>query len=243
MLAKTPLRFIRVRHLELRSYCPAKKKTLKEKIAGSNQFCPSCFLPLVVAFIFIFTVSQLIVIHRTIEAYKLRNQAYENCYFPLTNTNDSRTLRDLSFSQNFIPSWHSPIPKDLRNAQEQSYPYNLHQKRYLEHNWNPSCTETPELRESSHTFCFFSSLFFVRRHLGHSPQARSKYLSSLVLAGGNMSINFHKDLALRTIATENPQVSRGGKWAPECNARFRVALIIPFRDRYGNFPVYRQTSL
>ena len=52
-------------------------------------------------------------------------------------------------------------------------------------------------------------------------------------AGGNISIDFSEDLPLERILKQTAGVELGGKWAPkDCNARFRIAVIIPYRDRY-----------
>ena len=78
----------------------------------------------------------------------MRNQAYTDCYSVNNGNNDSKTLQDLAFAQNFIPTWpnesqiaglHGPTA----GSRQIPYPYNLRQTHHVEHNWRASCAEIP----------------------------------------------------------------------------------------------------
>ncbi|CAL8102810.1 unnamed protein product [Orchesella dallaii] len=205
-MTKMPFRFARrVRNLEIKTYCPTKKKhelgrDSKGGRGTNQQMCPSCVLPVVVAFIFAFTVIQLIVIHRTIVAYKNRSLAFEEVYGP--SHNDSKSQGDLlAFSKKFDSAWANSS-RVVEWKPEQSYPYRIPgggNSPSINHIWQIACPEVP------------------------------------TKLNGNITINMKREVALDELARNNSQVLPGGKWKPEsCKARFHIALIIPYRYRWNH---------
>ncbi|ODN03596.1 Beta-1,4-galactosyltransferase 2, partial [Orchesella cincta] len=247
-MTKMPFRFARrVRNLEIKTYCPTKKKhdlgrDSKGGRGTNQQICPSCVLPIVVAFIFAFTViqvclyhnpilrlgskykfsgrqyniiliharvfdtfpitfPQLIVIHRTIVAYKNRSLAFEEVYGP--SHNDSKSQGDLlAFSKKFDSAWANSSRMVEWKPNGASYPYRIPGGPHpppINHIWQIACPEVP------------------------------------TKLNGNITINMKKEVALDELARNNSHVLPGGTWSPEnCKARFHIALIIPYRYRWNH---------
>ena len=70
---------------------------------------------------------------------------------------------------------------------------------------------------------------------------RCQLYEEVVLAVGNVSSNIndeHESLSLDLVQAWNRDVMDGGEWKPDvCVARYRVAVIIPYRDRLAHLTV------